>query len=103
MENREKNKNTSAEFSQKEGGSMRNRDDNRDDKGMTNIDRSSGSEVNETTRRPGSSYDSSTGRSGSGNKSSGSDRLRDEHISRDDLENRGKSGSMGNEPKDQDV
>ena len=97
MENREKDKSTSAEFSQKEGGSMRNRDD----KEMTNIDRSS-SEVNESSRRPGSSYDSSTGRSGSGSKSSGSDRLRDEHISRDDLENRGKSGSMGTPPKDQD-
>ena len=99
MENREKDKSTSVEFSQKEGGSMRNRDD----KGTTNIDRSSGSELNESTRRPGSSYDSSTGRSGSGSKSSGSDRLSDEHISRDDLENRGKSGSMGNPPKDQDV
>jgi hypothetical protein len=99
MENRDKNKNTSAEFSQKEGESMRNRDE----KDVNNIDRSSGSELNESTRRPGSSYDSSTGRSGSGNQSSGSDRLRDEHISRDDLENRGKSGSMGNPSRDQDV
>ena len=72
---------------------------NRDDKGMTNIDRS---EVKESSRRPESSYDSSSGRSSSGSKSSGSDRLRDEHISRDDLENRGKSGSMGTPPKDKD-
>ncbi len=103
---REHNKGTSAEFGQNvgrsenlEGGSMRNRDD----KGMSNIDRSSSSEVNESSRRPGSSYDSSTGRSGSsGSKSSGSDRIRDEHISRDDLENRGNSGSMGTPPKDKD-
>ena len=98
MEKREKDKSTSADLSQKEGGSMRNRDD----KGMTNIDRSSGSEVKESSRRPDSSYDSSSGRSGSGSKSSGSDRIRDEHISRDDLENRGKSGSMGTPPKDKD-
>jgi hypothetical protein len=101
---REHNKGTSAEFGQNigrsenlEGGNMRNRDD----KGMTNIDRSSGSdkssgsEVNETSRRPGSSYDSSTGRSGSGNKSSGSDRLRDENESKQS----DNSGSMGT-PKD---
>jgi hypothetical protein len=101
---REHNKGTSAEFGQNvgrsenlEGGSMRNRDD----KGMSNIDRSSSSEVNESSRRPGSSYDSSTGRSGS-DKSSGSDRLRDDHITRDDLENSGNSGSMGTPPKDKD-
>jgi hypothetical protein len=105
---REHNKGTSAEFGQSvgrsenlEGGSMRNRDD----KGMSNIDRSSsgsGSEVNESSRRPGSSYDSSSGRSGSsGSKSSGSDRLRDEQISRDD-QNSGNSGSMGTPPKDKD-
>ena len=60
---------------------------NRDDKGMTNIGSSSESEMKESTRRPGSSYDSQTGRSSSvGNKSSGSDRLRDEEeISRDDF------------------
>lgn len=102
---REHNQGTSAEFGQNvgrsenlEGGSMRNRDD----KGMSNIDRSSSSEVNESSRRPGSSYDSSTGRSGSGSKSSGSDRLRDEQISRDDLENRGNSGFMGTPPRDKD-
>lgn len=100
---REHNKGTSAEFGQNigrsenlEGGNMRNRDD----KGMTNIDRSSGSdrgsEVNETTRRPGSSYDSSTGRSG--NKSSGSDRLRDENESKQSDH----SGSMGTPPRDRD-
>jgi hypothetical protein len=98
---REHNKGTSAEFGQNigrsenlEGGNMRNRDD----KGMTNIDRSrnSGSEVNETSRRPGSSYDSSTGRSGSsGSKNIGSDRLRDENESKQS----DNSGSMG-EPKD---
>jgi hypothetical protein len=106
---REHNKGTSAEFGQNigrsenlEGGNMRNRDD----KGMSNIDRnvgsdrgsdrSSGSEVNETSRRPGSSYDSSTGRSGSsGNKNIGSDRLRDEDESRQSDD----SGSMGT-PKD---
>lgn len=99
MENRDKDTSNSAEFSQKDGGSMRYRDD----KGKTEMDRTSDTEVNETTRRPDSSYDSSTGRSGSGDKSSDSDRMRDEKISRDDLENRGKSGSMGNPPKDQDV
>jgi hypothetical protein len=98
MENREKEK-TSAEFSQKpEGGKMRNRDD----KGMTNIDRSSGSEVNETSRRPGSSYDSSTGRSDwSGDKNSGSDRLRDDRLrDEDDSKHSDNSGSMGAPPKD---
>ena len=106
---REHNKGTTAEFGQNvgrsenlEGGSMRNRDD----KGMSKIDRSTGSELNESesSRRPGSSYDSSSGRSGSssGSKSSGSDRLRDDHITRDDLENRGNSGSMGTPPKDKD-
>lgn len=104
---RQHNKGTTAEFGQNvgrsenlEGGSMRNRDD----KGMSNIDRSTGSELNESesSRRPGSSYDSSSGRSGSGSKSSGSDRLRDDHITRDDLENRGNSGSMGTPPKDKD-
>ena len=83
---------------------------NRDDKEMSNIDRnagsdrgsdrssdrSSGSEVNETSRRPGSSYDSSTGRSGSsGNKNIGSDRLRDEDESKQSDD----SGSIGT-PKD---
>jgi hypothetical protein len=98
MDNREKDKNTSADLSKKpEGGSMRNRDD----KGMTNVDRSSGSEIKESTRRPGSSYDSSTGRSGSsGNKSSGSDRLRDENDISRDSERSGKSDSMDNPPKD---
>lgn len=104
---RQHNKGTTAEFGQNvgrsenlEGGSMRNRDD----KGMSNIDRSTGSELNESesSRRPGSSYDSSSGRSGSGSKSSSSDRLRDDHITRDDLENRGNSGSMGTPPKDKD-
>jgi len=93
MENREKDKNksSSAEFGQKvgrsenlEGGNMRNRNEE-------NIGSSKDSEVNESSRRPGSSYDSSSGRSGSstgsmGNKNSGSERMRDDHeISRDDL------------------
>ena len=101
MENRDKEK-TSAEFSQKpEGGKMRNRDD----KEMTNIDTSSGSEVNETSRRPGSSYDSSTGRSGSsGNKNIGSDRLREDRLrDEDDSKHSGNSGSMESPPKDRHV
>ena len=98
MEKRVKDKSTSADLSQKdEGGSMRNRDD----KGMTNVDRS---EIKESSRRPGSSYDSSTGRSGSsGNKSSGSERLRDENDISRDSEHSGNSGSMGNPPKDKDL
>jgi hypothetical protein len=98
MDNREKDKSTSADLSKKpEGGSMRNRDD----KGMTNVDRSSGDEMKESTRRPGSSYDSSTGRSSpSGNKNSGSDRLRDENDISRDTERSGTSGSMDNSPKD---
>lgn len=91
---RERKKSPSAEFSQNpEGGSMRNRDD----KGMTNIDRSNGSEVNESSRRPGSSYDSSTGRPGSsGDKNIGSDRLRNDK----DSEHSDNPGSMGAPPKD---
>ncbi len=94
MEHRNKDKNTSAEFSQNpEGGKMRNRDD----KEVTNVDKSSGSEINETSRRPGSSYDSSTGRSGSsGDKNIGSDRLRQEK----DNKQSDNSGSMGAPPKD---
>ena len=105
---REHTKGTSAEFGQNvgrsenlEGGNMRNRDD----KGMTNIGSSSSdSEVNESSRRPGSSYDSSSGRSGSsGSKSSGSDRLRDENdISRDSSKHSGDSGSMGSSSKDKE-
>lgn len=98
MEQWDKEK-TSAEFSQKpEGGKMRNRDDKE-----MNIDRSSGSEVNETSRRPGSSYDSSTGRSGSSNKNIGSDRLRDDRLrDEDNSKHSDNSGSMGSPPRNRD-